>query len=88
MFQNQQKLSAWSQINGIFDHNATPIAPPKTRVIIHKKPQQCTSWVPHAIDRENHQNTNTPENASPMRVPIREDDAHQKQISHPNKNTR
>jgi hypothetical protein len=31
------KLSAHAQMNGLFDNNKTPLAPPGTKVIIHKK---------------------------------------------------
>lgn len=41
------KLSAHAQLNGLFDYNATPLAPPGTRVIIHEKPDQRGSWAPH-----------------------------------------
>jgi hypothetical protein len=33
------QLSAWAQINGHFDFNCTPLAPPGIRVLIHEKPQ-------------------------------------------------
>jgi hypothetical protein len=33
------QLSAWAQINGHFDFNRTPLAPPGIRVLIHEKPQ-------------------------------------------------
>lgn len=38
------KLSAYAQLYGQFDFNATPIAPPGTKVIIHKKPESRASW--------------------------------------------
>ena len=44
------KLSAYAQANGKFDYNRTPIAPPGTRVIIHKKTDQRASWVPHGVN--------------------------------------
>jgi hypothetical protein len=44
------KLSAWAQLNGAFDYNCTPIAPPGTRVLIHEKPDKRESWSPHALD--------------------------------------
>ena len=45
------KLSAWEQINGRYDFNKTPIAPPGTKVLAHLKPTtQRKSWDMHAID--------------------------------------
>lgn len=44
------KLSAWEIINGAYDFNRTPIAPPGIRVLIHDKPTQRGTWAPHALD--------------------------------------
>ena len=44
------KLSAHAQLNGHFDFNRTPIAPPGIRVLAHVKPAQRTTWSPHAED--------------------------------------
>ena len=44
------RLSAWSQIHGIFDFNRTPLAPPGTRVLVHEKPTLRGTWSPHAVD--------------------------------------
>lgn len=44
------KLSAFTQVNGIFDFNRTPVAPPGIRVLVHDKPSQRRSWSPHASD--------------------------------------
>jgi hypothetical protein len=41
------KLSAHAQLNGLLDYNATPLAPPGKRVIIHGKPDKRGSWAPH-----------------------------------------
>ena len=41
------RLSAEAQLNGQFDFNRTPMAPPGTRVIIHDKPQARASWAPY-----------------------------------------
>ena len=38
------KLSAHSFINGPFDFNAAPIAPPGSKVVIHKKSDSRNSW--------------------------------------------
>jgi hypothetical protein len=37
------KLSAWAQLNGQFDFNRTPIAPPGIRVLVHEKPGNRTT---------------------------------------------
>jgi len=44
------KLSAWAQVNGQFDYNRTPLAPPGTRVLVHEKPSARDSWSPHSVD--------------------------------------
>jgi hypothetical protein len=44
------RLSAWSQVHGIFDFNRTPLAPPGTRVLVHEKPSLRGTWSPHAVD--------------------------------------
>jgi hypothetical protein len=44
------QLSAQAQINGAFDFNCTPLAPPGTMVLIHEKPSTCDTWAPHAIE--------------------------------------
>ena len=44
------KLSAYAQLEGTFDFNRTPLAPPGTRVIVHEKPSQRRTWAPHGID--------------------------------------
>ena len=44
------KLSAWAQVNGHYDFNRNPIAPPGIRVLVHEKPAQRKSWSPHAVD--------------------------------------
>ena len=41
------RLSAEAQLNGQFDFNATPMAPPGTKIIIHEKPNKRGSWAPH-----------------------------------------
>ena len=43
-------LSAQVQLHGQFDYNATPIAPPGTKVIAHNKPTVRTSWEPRGSD--------------------------------------
>ena len=41
------KLSAWAYLNGVHDFNKYPLAPPGTKVIIHKKPSDRKSWQFH-----------------------------------------
>jgi hypothetical protein len=43
-------LSAYAQIHGALDFTVTPMAPPGIRVLIHKKPHQRKTWMPHAVD--------------------------------------
>ena len=43
------RLSAYAFIFGIFNFNATPLAPPGTKVIIHKKTKQRGSWAYHGV---------------------------------------
>ena len=41
------KLSAHAFLFGQFDFNATPLAPPGTKVVIHSKPEKRASWDPN-----------------------------------------
>ena len=41
------KLSSWESLNGVHDFNKYPLAPPGTKVIIHKKPSDRKSWQFH-----------------------------------------
>jgi hypothetical protein len=41
------RLSAYIQLNGTFDYNATPMAPPGTQVLLHEKPSVLGSWALH-----------------------------------------
>jgi hypothetical protein len=43
------RLSAHAQVHGAFDYNHTPLAPPGTRVLVHKKPSTRETWSPHAV---------------------------------------
>jgi hypothetical protein len=45
-----QHMSVYAQLNGHFDFNRTPLAPPGTRIITHEKPDQRSSWDPHGLD--------------------------------------
>jgi hypothetical protein len=42
------RLSSEAQLNGAFDYNQTPLAPPGTKVIVHKTSSVRRSWPPHA----------------------------------------
>jgi hypothetical protein len=44
------QLSALAALNGNFDFNRTPLAPPGIRVLVHEKPAQRDSWSPHGVD--------------------------------------
>ena len=43
------RLSAWEQIHGRYDFNATPIGPPGIKVLAHLKTNQRDTWSTHAI---------------------------------------
>ena len=43
-------LSAHAYLFGQFDFNATPLAPPGTKVVIHSKPEKRASWDPNGRD--------------------------------------
>jgi hypothetical protein len=42
--------SAEAQLNGAFDYNKTPLAPPGTKVLIHETPNRCQTWANHGAD--------------------------------------
>ena len=44
------KLSAYSQVHGVYDYSAHPIAPPGMHVLVHDLPQNRRSWAPHASE--------------------------------------
>lgn len=44
------KLSAYTQVHGIFNFNKTPLAPPGTRILIHEKSDKRATWAPHGVD--------------------------------------
>jgi hypothetical protein len=44
------RLSAYTQLEGNFDFNHTPLAPPGTKVIIHEKTSVRHSWAPHGVE--------------------------------------
>ena len=44
------KLSAHALLNGPYDFNATPMAPPGSKILVHKKPALRGTWAPHAVN--------------------------------------
>ena len=44
------RLSAEAQLNGNFDYNRTPLAPPGTKVLVHETPANRRTWDPHGVD--------------------------------------
>jgi hypothetical protein len=44
------RMSTYAQLNGYFDFNRTPLAPPGTRIKAHEKPYQRASWDPPGLD--------------------------------------
>ena len=44
------RLSAWCALNGAFDFNATPLAPPGTKVQFYDPPATRKTWAPHSLD--------------------------------------
>ena len=49
-FRLNPRLSAEAQLNGAFDFNCTPLAPPGTRFVVHKTPDNRRTWAPHGVD--------------------------------------
>ena len=46
----QPNLSEYAATFGNFNFNRTPLAPPGTRVLVHKKTEQRASFAPHGVD--------------------------------------
>ena len=44
------RLLEEAQLNGAFDFNRTPLAPPGTQVIVHETPDNRHTWSPHGVD--------------------------------------
>ena len=44
------KLSSYAYLNGNFDFNRTPLAPPGTKAVIHNRPSSRPSWGFHGED--------------------------------------
>ena len=38
------------QLNVTFNFNRVPLAPPGTKIIVHKKPIQRSTWAPHGVN--------------------------------------
>ena len=43
-------MSAEAHLNGAFDFNRTPMAPPGTKVLVHETPEVRGSWAPHGVE--------------------------------------
>ena len=43
-------LSAHAQVHGQFNFNSHPIGPPGTKVLVHEKSDNRSSWAPHATE--------------------------------------
>ena len=41
------QLSAWSFLFGVHNFNKTPLLPPGTKLVVHEKPSQKSSWSFH-----------------------------------------
>ena len=37
-------------LEGAFDYNKTPLAPPGTKVVIHEKPDKRALWAAHGVN--------------------------------------
>ena len=44
------RLSAYTQLEGAFNYNKTPIAPPCTKSLVHETPTHRKSWVPNVVE--------------------------------------
>ena len=44
------KLSAHALLNGPYDFNTTPMAPPGSKIRVHEKPALRGTWAAHAIN--------------------------------------
>jgi hypothetical protein len=44
------RLSAEAQLNGAFDFNRSPLAPPGTKVLVHETPANRRTWAPHGVE--------------------------------------
>ena len=44
------RIPAKAQLNGAFDYNRTPLAPPGAMIIAYVTPDGCLTWDPHGLD--------------------------------------
>ena len=44
------RISAEAILNGTFDYNATPLAPPGTKIIAYETPNTIKTWALHGLD--------------------------------------
>jgi hypothetical protein len=44
------KISAYQKLEGNYDFNSAPMAPPGTKIILQEKPNQQKTWEPHGTD--------------------------------------
>jgi hypothetical protein len=44
------QLYAQARVNGAFDYNRTPLAPPGTKIIDHEKPIVRGTWAPRVVN--------------------------------------
>ena len=44
------KMSAYMALEGAFDYNKTPIAPPGTKFVMHEKPDKKYLWAAHGVN--------------------------------------
>jgi hypothetical protein len=42
-------MSAHQMLNGAFDYNRTPMAPPGTKIAVHEKPKERRPWDPQGV---------------------------------------
>ena len=43
-------LSAYNQLHGQYNYDATPVISPGTKAVLHETPKQCGSWDIHGED--------------------------------------
>ena len=44
------KIFAHTLLNGLYNFNATPMTPPGSRILLHKKPALCGTWAAHDVN--------------------------------------
>jgi hypothetical protein len=44
------KISAATHLDGQYEYNKAPMAPPETRIITHEIPNRRRTWAPHGQD--------------------------------------